>query len=669
MAPAAFDAGAATDLVALVESRIATLDVNAQRDIRGALHFFDHPVTGMLLSGRPRRFSTLPPAEQDAMLREWEHSGLGLRRTVLQALRRLVLSTYYADPSTHRSMGYLGPLHVRDAVFSWEGAAAGGDDDGPVARTATAARVLPSPRDPDWTDDVRARVTSGGAIAADSVLRAGVCVIGSGAGGAVVAAQLAQAGHDVLVVEEGSLLTPHDFDDDEARLAPRMYADAGARATDDLSIVLLQGRTVGGGTTVNWMMTLRPQPWVLQEWEHELSLELLSARMMEPRLAAVEDAIHARTVPDDAHAPSNRAILDGCAALQWQTLEARINAQGCVRAGSCSLGCRWGAKRSAGAVYVPRALQAGARLITDTRIERIELLERTGVAPLKRLHARALDPVRGTVLRTFTIEAPVIVLAAGAIGTPSLLERSGLGGGGVGRWLRLHPTTGVFGRFDRVMYGASGIPQSSVCSEYLRGDDGYGFWIECPPLRPAMAAAAIPGFGAAHRARMLDFPHYAPFIALVRDGADRQHISGDVRVDRSGRTRIRYRLSRADRATLIAAVQASARLQLAAGAEYALTLHTGGAPVRTERDVAALALRDYRPNRLSLFSAHVNGTCRLGHDPHTSGCTPEGQRHGVPGLWVADGSLLPTAPGVNPQATIMAVASLVADRIAERHPA
>ncbi|HSJ10656.1 MAG TPA: GMC family oxidoreductase N-terminal domain-containing protein, partial [Longimicrobiales bacterium] len=339
--PVAFE-DASIDIVALVEQRVGTLDAGLQRELRGALHFFDHPVTGMLLSGRPRRFSTLPPAEQDAMLSEWERSSLALRRTVFQALRRIILSTYYSQPSSHAGIGFLGPLHLRAREFAWEGAAPdSAAPDGPFARSTTPDSVPAMPPERDWTPDVLARVTRGSVVPRDSVMRADVCVIGSGAGGAVAAARLAEEGFDVVVIEEGGLYTASDFDDDEARLTPLLYADAAARATDDLSIILLQGRAVGGSTTVNWMMTLRPQPWVLHEWENDLRQELLSERVLGPALDDIERAIHARPVPDDAHTPSNRVILDGCAELGWDTLPAQVNVDGCVRAGSCSLGCRW----------------------------------------------------------------------------------------------------------------------------------------------------------------------------------------------------------------------------------------------------------------------------------------------------------------------------------------
>jgi choline dehydrogenase-like flavoprotein len=655
---------AAIDIASRVEERIASLDPPARRDLIGALHFFDHPITGMLLSGRPRRFSSLSPAEQDALLREWERSPIALRRTVFQALRRLILSTYYAAPETHPPLGVLPPLFRRRPQFAWEGphAAPGGDadddDGGPIADSfATAARPV------SWPEGI----VAGAALADGTELTADVCIIGSGAGGAVAAARLAAAGYDVAILEEGGFYTGEDFDDEEARLAPLLYADGAARGTDDLSFILLQGRCVGGGTVVNWLTTLRPMPWVLEEWEREHGLELLSERMLGPEMSVIEEAIHARPVPASAHAPSNRIILDGCARLGWRAIGQNINARGCVRAGACGLGCRWGAKQGAGDVFLPPALRAGSRLYCDVRAERIELLGRGEGTPRKRVRATILDRATRNPRGQLTVTAPIVVCAAGAVGTPALLERSGLGGGGVGRWLRLHPTTAVMGRYGTTMYGATGVPQSAVCVEFLRGDDGYGFWIECPPLRPSLAAAALQGFGDEHRQHMLDFCRLAALIVLVRDGAERGRCCGDVHVDRGGRPRIRYRMPPADRRALVRGLQAAARLHLVMNADHALTLHVGAQPIRSEADVLRLPHQQYAPNRISLFSAHVNGTCRMGTDPRESGCTPEGERHGVPGLYVADGSLFPTAPGVNPQLAIMTLASLVAGRIADRH--
>jgi choline dehydrogenase-like flavoprotein len=156
------------------------------------------------------------------------------------------------------------------------------------------------------------------------------------------------------------------------------------------------------------------------------------------------------------------------------------------------------------------------------------------------------------------------------------------------------------------------------------------------------------------------------FIALTRDGAERKVSSGGVHVARNGRTRLHYRLTPTDAATVRRSMAAAARLHLANGAVDVQTLHTRPLQLRAERDLAAIAHASVAPNDVGLFSAHVNGTCRIGTDPRISGATPDGERHGVRGLYICDGSLLPTGVGVNPQETIMAVSSVLADRIADR---
>lgn len=654
----------ATALAAHVAARLDAGDPLLRARVRVLLSLFESAVIGALSGGVPRPFSRLSPEAQDARLRAWEVSRIPLRRTIFQAFRRLILSTWYALPEAQRAVGYLGPLHARGPVLAWEGPLPGVPDDAePVAR---GARELPPTGDARWREANRVPngVTIGREIATDTVLRAEVCVVGTGAGGGVAAARLAEAGRDVVILEEGGYYTAADFSEDEAEMVPRLYAEQGARATEDLGVSMLQGRSVGGGTTVNWMIMLRPPEWVLDEWAREHGLGGLGAADLAPVLERVEGETHTRLVPEDAHSPNNRIILDGARALGWRAWGGAVNARDCVRAGFCGIGCRYGAKQSTLVTYIPRALAAGARLLADVRVERVEVAGRGGRAPLKRVHCVVLDRESGVPRGRVTVEAPVVVLAAGAVGTPAILQRSAMGGGAVGRFLRLHPTSAVIGVYDRDIYGAAGIPLSAVCDEFLRGERGYGFWLECPPLLPALASVAVPGFGAAHRALLERFPRLGATIVLVRDGADRALSNGDVRVDRAGRPRIRYRLGPTDGRHLREGLRAAARLHLAAGAREAVTLHAPPRRARGAGDLDAIAQAPVAANRVGLFSAHVNGTCRLGTDPRTSGCNPDGERHGVRGLYVADGSLLPTALGVNPQETIMALSTVVAERIA-----
>lgn len=674
--PHAYDGGASSvDLVARIEARLADAPPERVRDLELALTILGSRAAALLLSGMTAPFPRLAGDRQDALLARWSTSRVGAARSVYQGVRRLVLAVYYSQPESYADIGYLGPLHLRDMVFSWEGPAPGDvlpNADEPVARGRWS-------RAPSATE-----ITAAATSASDRArfarsgdrLSADVIVVGSGAGGGVAAARLAGAGRDVLLLEEGNLVTADELNEHEGDMTARLYAERGMRATDDLSVVLLQGAAVGGGTFVNWMITFRAPDHVLDEWSRRLGIDGFSTVDMAPTFERVEREIHATPVPDDAHSPANRILLDGAHRLGWRATTGKINARGCVRAGFCGQGCRYGAKQSVDRVYVPRAIAADARLLPDVRVDRIDVVERdasgTGAArgarrasaPLKRVHATVLDRLTRRPVGTIIAEAPVVVLAAGAVGTPIILQRSGLGGGGVGRYLRLHPTTAVAGEHHDEVYAAAGIPQSAVCDEFIRRDDnGYGFWIECSPMHPALGAVAAAGFGAAHRDVMRRFRRTTNLIVLVRDGSDLDASNGSVMLSRRGRPRITYRVGPRDRANLIAGVEAAARILLAADVTGVRTLHAVGDELRDERDIAALRNRPWGPHDLTLFSAHVNGTCRLGTDPRTSGVSPAGERHGVRGVYVVDGSLLPTGLGVNPQATIMALSTMIVERM------
>jgi choline dehydrogenase-like flavoprotein len=663
----------AASLARAVEVRIGALPPEDARRLGMLLSGMDRALAGLLAAGRPLGFARLSAARQEGWLRRWERSRVPALRSAFQGLRRLVLATRYQDPAAHAGIGYPGPLHARAPAAPWEGPLPGpAAEDGPVARVGGPAgvRVIPIlPQLDLLADPALTSVIEGARLRGDTRVRADVCVVGTGAGGAVAAARLAEAGHEVVLLEEGAFWRPEEFTEREREVGPRLYADGGARATRDLAIPILQGRAVGGGSLVNWLVMLRTPEWVLDEWAAEHGTTGMRAADLGGVFDRIEEETHTRVVPDDAHSPANRVLLEGARALGWSAGPLRVNAQGCIRCGFCGLGCRWGARRGAAEVYLPAALARGARLFADVRAERIELVERGGRAPLKRVHATVLEREGAAARGRLTVEAPVVVLAAGAVGTPVLLERSGMGGGGVGRWLRLHPTTALFGRYGREMHAGTGLPLSAVCDEFLRGADGYGFWVEAVPYYPGLSAAALPGFGAAHREMMREGATTAASIVLARDGADRGRSSGEVHAGPDGRPRIRYRLAAADRARILRGIEAAARIHFAAGASEVATLHSPALRIRSPAELAAMARRPAGPNQLGILSAHVNGTCRIGTDPRTSGCTPDGERHGVPGLYVADGSLCPTAPGVNPQETIMALATVVAERISARHPA
>ena len=642
-------------------------------EVRSGLRLFGSAAAAVVSVRRASRFDALSPDLQDRMLHAWCESRLPQARTLFQLLRRLTLATHYADPATHAALGYRGALHTRDAAVPWEGPAPAAphdsaliDDAEPMLRLPHRAPE-PSPR--PLPDGVITAATFRDA----SVITADAIVIGSGAGGAVAAARLAEAGRTVVILEAGEFVPSDEFTEREAEMTERLYAEGGLRATDDLAVSMLQGATVGGGTTVNWMIMLRTPAHVLDEWTRRFGLEGMDAAAMAPVFERIEREVHARRVPEDAHSENNRLLLNGARTLGWKVEQARINARGCVRSGFCGQGCRYDAKQGTQQTYLPRALAHGARLIANATAERIEVLTRTGASaqalPTKRVLVTIRAPRSNAPAQRLTLEAPIVIVAGGGVETPLLLQRSGMGGGGVGRYLRLHPTTAVIGVFDHQIHGEAGIPQSVMSDEFLQRDvNGYGFWLECPPLHPSVGSAAISGFGEAHASVMRRFPNLASTIALTRDGSDLQHSSGSVRSDRRGNARITYALSARDAANVTASIEAAARVQLAAGAREAHTLHSTPIVIRNERDLAAIRARGVGANRVSLFSAHVNGTARLGTDPATSGVTPDGERHGVRGVYVFDGSMLPTGIGANPQETIMAMSTVLTERLLSRLP-
>jgi len=659
------------DLTARVEHRIAGLAVHKIDEVCDGLRLFGGVLAAVVSVRRFAPFHALAQVEQDRMLHAWSDSPLPQARTLYQLLRRLSLLTHYGDPRSHAAIGYRGALHTRHAAVSWEGPApsgAVGAEDGaePVLRAPAVAPVPASRALPDG-------VITAATFRVASVITADAIVIGSGAGGAVAAARLAEAGKRVVILESGEFVPSDEFTELDGPMTERLYAEGGLRATDDLAVSMVQGATVGGSTTVNWMIMLRTPPHVLLEWATRFGLEGMDAAAMAPVFDRIERDVHARRVPDDAHSPNNRLLLDGASALGWRVESALINARGCVRSGFCGHGCRYDAKQGTQQTYLPRALAHGATLYANAHASRIEIVGRStdsnAAMPTKRVTATVRRVGDGAPARTLTLEAPIVIVSGGAVETPLLLMRSGMGGGGVGRYLRLHPTTAVIGVHDREIYGAAGIPLSAMSDEFIQRDhNGYGFWLECPPLHPSIGAAALSGFGAPHAALMRQFPNLASTIALTRDGSELQQSSGGVTLDRKGNAHITYALTNADAANVRASVEAAARLQLATGAREVHTLHNKPIVVRREADLAQIRERAVDANRLMLFSAHVNGTARIGTDPTTSGVTPDGERHGVPGVYVFDGSMLPTGVGVNPQETIMALSTVLTERLLTRWP-
>lgn len=490
--------------------------------------------------------------------------------------------------------------------------------------------------------------------------RADVCIIGSGCGGGASAKVLAEAGKRVVVIEEGSYFTAGDFDMTEQSAYQNLYAQRAGQTTDNLAVTVLQGRCVGGSTTINWTTSLRTPDFVLSKWAKDFGVIGLSSRDLQPYFERIERYLNIHAEPEENHSPNNRIILDGARKLGYSSRASGRNTRECQKSGACGLGCPFDAKLSVNVTYIPDAVKAGATLFANFHARRIDV-----AGSIKRVSGDVLQQGSQSVKTDFIIESPVVIVAGSAIQSPALLLRSQLANanGEVGKHLTFHPTSAVLGIYDRIIYAAGGIPQSAMCDEFLnKNNDGGGFWIEAVPIYPALASLALPGFGNAHRELMRHYPHIGASIVLVKE-IDSE---GRVELNDHSRPSISYDLGATDLEYLKQGLKVAAEIHFAAGARRVMTLHTERVEFTSPGQVEkALSNARWGSNAMAMFSAHPLGTCRMSEDPQRSVVNSHCESHDVGGLFVIDGSVIPTSLGVNPQVTILAIAEKSAEWVAE----
>ncbi len=454
-------------------------------------------------------------------------------------------------------------------------------------------------------------------IGADVEERPDVCVIGSGAGGAVVAARLAEKGASVVVLEEGGAFDRDAFDMREETAYPRLYQERGARATADLAITVLQGRAVGGGTVINWTTSLRVPGPVLDHWARHHGVSDLDAAALLPHFEAVERRLSIRPDVLDAVNANNRVLWDGCERLGWSKALVPRNVSGCLRLGYCGMGCPVDAKTSMDRTYVPDAIAAGARVYANVRVTQIDAAGGRATAVFGDVRDPATDLPTG---RRVVVRPRAVVVSGGAINSPALLLRSGLDANGrVGRRTFLHPVVASIALFPRPIEGWQGAPQSVASTQFEeRGQGRMGFFIETAPIHPMLAGTSLGGFGAGHAEVMGRLGSAQALLALCLDGFHDGDEGGTVSLRDDGRVRLDYPISPALWEALREGNKAMARIQLAAGAERVLSLHDPPVELRGEADLPKLDAAPWEPMRVSLYSAHPMGGCAMGRDPARS---------------------------------------------------
>lgn len=589
---------------ARVDDFLATLPAGVRALLRGILW----GIEAHALARHLRSFTRLGAAEQAALLERW-HRGDAVRRIALRALLTPLKIAHFNAPSLYAQ---LGCTFRRPA---------------PAAAPRRAAGIVP------------ARELGGTALECD------VVVVGSGAGGAVVAAELADRGLAVVLLEEGEHVTRHELTGHGLGLQRRLYRDLGATfAIGNTALLVPLGRAVGGSTTVNSGTCFRAPERVLRSWSDQLGLSDLAPDRLAPYYERVEAVLGVAPAADRHLGGVARVIARGCEALGWRHGPLLRNAPDCDGRGTCVFGCPTDAKRSTNVSYVPRALRRGARLVTGARVDRI--LASCGRAA-------------GVGAGRLEVRARATVLACGALLTPVLLERAGLGraSGQLGRNLSLHPSAAVGALFDEPIRGWDAIPQGYAIHEFL--DQGLLF--EGAFMPPDLGAATLPLFGPRLAEIIASYDRFACFGFLVEDTS-----RGRVRAGPGGRPLVTYRIGEADVAQLARGVELLARCYFAAGARSVFPLVAGFDELRGPADLERLRATRLRARDFDLTAYHPLGTCRMGVDPARSVVSPGHELHDLPGLYVVDGSAVPTALGVNPQLTIMALATRAADLLSVR---
>jgi choline dehydrogenase-like flavoprotein len=512
------------------------------------------------------------------------------------------------------------------------------------------------------------KVVDAAALRRDLALEADVAIVGTGAGGGVTAEILAAAGLEVVLIEEGALRSSSDFRMLEAEAYPQLYQESAARKTLDKAITILQGRCVGGSTTVNWTSSFRTPEPTLAYWRARFGLTDLTPEALAPWFERMEARLAIRdwTVPPNEN---NAALARGAATLGIATGAIRRNVSGCWNIGYCGLGCPTNAKQSMLVTTIPAALARGARLVMRARADRL-VLQRGRVGHLA---CSALDPqgVRPSGPRV-RVRARHYVLAAGAIGTPALLLRSGAPDPHrtLGRRTFLHPTVVSAAVMPHPVEGYAGAPQTVYSDHFLeRGaiDGPIGFKLEAPPLHPVLFGMTHQGFGTAHADGMANFARTQVLIALLRDGFHPESAGGNVGVRADGSPVLAYPLTPFVWDGVRRALAAMAEIQFAAGATSVLPVHERARPsgswAEARTAIAELALE---PLLTRIVSAHVMGGCGMADAPARGVVDSLGRHFQLEDVSVHDGSVFPTSLGANPQLSIYALIARNATLLAER---
>jgi long-chain-alcohol oxidase len=567
-------------------------------------------------------FTSMSQADRERTLLAWADSEAVEQRAAFQALRKGTLICYYALPWTgdgpnpiDEALGYPGPL-------------------GP-----------PSNPPPKTIEPL--------AITEDTELECDVVVVGSGAGGGTAAGVLAAAGLDVVVLEAGGYYSEEDFDGAELAGSANLYLGGGGVATGDQSIGLLAGSCLGGGTVVNYTWCFRPPDHVRQDWVDRFGLDDWAGQDFDDSIDAVWERL---SVNSEYSIPSerDRIMRRGLDALGWHSEAMQRNVLGCTEevCRLCHYGCQLGAKQSTTKTWLQDAYDNGARIVVNAPVEKV-LIE-GGEA--RGAEARTIDG------HAVTVRSRAVAVAAGGIHTPAVLARSGLDNPAVGKNLMLHPVLIIWGIFDEEVNPWAGVLGSTFSDELLDMGEGYGVKYEHAANPPSLLAVFAPWRSAEHNAELMQsLNHTAGFGCLMR-----ARDPGEIEIGSDGLPTPRWALSDFDRDNMRRAMDGAAQILEAGGAKRIYSSHAGwvsyepGEDGARERWLEDADRAGWGAAQVTLGAFHIMGSARMGSSREDSVCAGDGQAWDCRGLYVVDGSVLPTGLGVNPMITIEAAAHKIA---------
>jgi len=492
----------------------------------------------------------------------------------------------------------------------------------------------------------------------DFEIEADAVVVGSGPCGAVVAHSLAEAGRSVVLLEEGPPFTPQDFEFEGSLSMARTLREGGLRSTRGTVLPTMQAIALGGGSLVNSAICVRPPAFVFEEWSNRFDLEQTSRASLDPHFDAVADFLGIAPTPENVQGRRNLLMKEGCDALGYSSEPISRNVRGCRGSGECFTGCRSRAKQSMDISYIPEAMRLGAQVLTSVQVQGVLTDGRRAVG----VEGQVVEPFTGVCSHRFKIKAKTVVLAAGCMATPVLLQRSddlANRSGQVGNNLQFHPGVAIAGIFPEVVNPQFGATQGWQSLEFLKD----GFKLESLWAPPAVAAVRMPGFGKALLERFADLPYLANWDAI---GSTHRSL-GTVRARRRGLDpKLQWNLDPEDVKILTHALWVIAEILFAAGARKIIP-GVLGLPAEMYSLDEARVFQSHPIRARDLVSAgnHAFCTTRMHGDSSLGVVNEFGRCHDLDNLYITDTGIFPRCPSVNPMFTGMALAHRASQEIIE----